>query len=91
MKFKILFLMAILVTTLFTGCNKTEDESNKIEYPPLDESKKVIIGIDDNFAPFSFKDEKLGQGRDKAKEYLTEHPEILEEVETLVRQKLAEN
>ena len=39
---------------------------------------------------FSFKDEKLGQGRDKAKEYLTEHPEVLEEVETLVRQKLAE-
>ena len=29
---------------------------------------------------FSFKDEKLGQGRDKAKEYLTEHPEVLEEV-----------
>ena len=39
---------------------------------------------------FSFKDEKLGQGRDKAKEYLTEHPEVLEEVETLVREKLAE-
>ena len=39
---------------------------------------------------FSFKDEKLGQGRDKAKEYLTEHPEVLEEIETLVRQKLAE-
>ncbi len=39
---------------------------------------------------FSFKDEKLGQGRDKAKEFLTEHPDVLEEVETLVRQKLAE-
>jgi len=39
---------------------------------------------------FSFKDEKLGQGRDKAKEYLTEHPEVLQEVETLVREKLAE-
>ena len=38
----------------------------------------------------SFKDEKLGQGRDKAKEYLTEHPEVLQEVETLVREKLAE-
>ncbi|MBR6098665.1 recombinase RecA [bacterium] len=40
---------------------------------------------------FSFKDEKLGQGRDKAKEYLTEHSEVLEEIETLVRQKLAED
>ena len=39
---------------------------------------------------FSFNDEKLGQGRDKAKEFLTEHPEVLEEIETLVRQKLAE-
>ena len=39
---------------------------------------------------FSFKDEKLGQGRDKAKEYLTDHPEVLQEVETLVREKLAE-
>jgi len=39
---------------------------------------------------FSFKDEKLGQGRDKAKEYLTEHPDVLAEVETLVREKLAE-
>ena len=40
---------------------------------------------------FSFKEEKLGQGRDKAKEYLTEHPEVLQEIETLVREKLAEN
>ena len=39
---------------------------------------------------FSFKDEKLGQGRDKAKEYLSEHPEVLEEIDTLIRQKLAE-
>ncbi len=39
---------------------------------------------------FSFKDEKLGQGRDKAKEYLTDHPEVLAEIESLVRAKLAE-
>ena len=39
---------------------------------------------------FSFNDEKLGQGRDKAKEFLTDHPEVLSEIETLVRQKLAE-
>ena len=39
---------------------------------------------------FSYNDEKLGQGRDKAKEYLTENPEVLAEVEKLVREKLAE-
>ena len=40
---------------------------------------------------FSFNDEKLGQGRDKAKEFLTANPEILDTVEKLVREKLAEN
>ena len=39
---------------------------------------------------FSFNDEKLGQGRDKAKEFLTENPDVLAEVEKLVREKLAE-
>ena len=40
---------------------------------------------------FSYKEERLGQGRDKAKEFLTSNPEILQEVENLVREKLAEN
>ena len=40
---------------------------------------------------FSFNDDKLGQGRDKAKEFLATNPEILNQVETLVREKLAEN
>lgn len=40
---------------------------------------------------FSFNEEKLGQGRDKAKEFLASNPEILNQVETLVREKLAEN
>ncbi|MBR2430021.1 recombinase RecA [bacterium] len=40
---------------------------------------------------FSFNDEKLGQGRDKSKEYLANNPEILNTVETLVREKLAQN
>ncbi len=40
---------------------------------------------------FSYKDEKLGQGREKAKEYLEENPDVLAEVETLVREKLAQN
>lgn len=40
---------------------------------------------------FSYNDEKLGQGRDKAKEYLAANPEILTEVETKVREKIQEN
>jgi len=39
---------------------------------------------------FSFNEEKLGQGRDKAKEFLASNPDILAEVERLVREKLAE-
>ena len=40
---------------------------------------------------FSFKDDKLGQGRDKAKEFLAANPDVLNQVETLVREKLANN
>ena len=40
---------------------------------------------------FSYKEERLGQGRDKAKDFLTSNPEILQEVENLVREKLAES
>jgi len=39
---------------------------------------------------FSFNEEKLGQGRDKAKDFLSENPDILEQVDTLVREKLAQ-
>lgn len=39
---------------------------------------------------FSFNEEKLGQGRDKARDFLTENPDILAQVETLVREKLAQ-
>lgn len=39
---------------------------------------------------FSYEDEKLGQGRDKAKEYLAEHADILSTIEKLIREKLAE-
>jgi len=39
---------------------------------------------------FSYNDEKIGQGRDKAKEFLDENTDILAEVEAKVREKLAE-
>lgn len=38
---------------------------------------------------FSYNEEKLGQGREKAKEYFENHPETLAEVEAKVREKLA--
>ena len=37
---------------------------------------------------FSFKDQRLAQGRDNARIYLKEHPEITAEIEKLVRESL---
>ncbi len=37
---------------------------------------------------FSYNDEKLGQGREKVKEYLTANPDIKEEIEAKIREKL---
>ena len=39
---------------------------------------------------FSYNEEKLGQGRDKARDFLTENPDLLSEIETKVREKLAD-
>ena len=39
---------------------------------------------------FSYNDEKLGQGRDKAKDFLAENPDIMNEIETKIREKLSE-
>ena len=39
---------------------------------------------------FSYNEEKLGQGRDKARDYLNANPELLSEIERIVREKLAE-
>lgn len=38
---------------------------------------------------FSYNEEKLGQGRDKSKEFLEQNPQILNEIEQKVREKLA--
>ena len=39
---------------------------------------------------FSYNDAKLGQGREKSKEFLDANPELLAEIERLVREKLSE-
>jgi recombination protein RecA len=36
---------------------------------------------------YSYQGERIGQGRENAKKYLTEHPEIFAEVDTAVRAK----
>ena len=40
---------------------------------------------------FSYNDEKLGQGRDKSKEFLAANPDMLAEIEGKIREKLAED
>ena len=37
---------------------------------------------------FAYNGEKIGQGKENAKQYLIDHPEIYDEVDTLVREKL---
>lgn len=37
---------------------------------------------------YSYNDEKMGQGRENAKEFLKEHPEIADEIEQKIREKL---
>ena len=39
---------------------------------------------------FSIGDERIGQGRDNAKQYIADHPELAEELEAKVRTHLAE-
>ena len=41
--------------------------------------------IDKSGAWYAYKDEKIGQGRENTKQFLKEHPEILEEIEAKIR------
>lgn len=51
----------------------------------------VNFGIVDKAgAWFSYNNEKLGQGREKSKEFLAENPDMLKEIEGKIRAKLAE-
>lgn len=61
----------------------------------LNESCVVDIAVEYNViaksgAWFSYKEERLGQGRDKAICYLLDHPDVCEEVMTAVNAKIAE-
>lgn len=56
----------------------------------LDVAAKMNI-VDKAGAWYSYKDEKLGQGREKAKEYLASNPEIMANIEAEIREKLNVN
>ena len=52
----------------------------------------IDIGVNDGIidkagAFFSYNGEKIGQGRENAKQFLAEHPEIAQEIETYIREK----
>ncbi len=56
----------------------------------LDVGSRSDIGIiEKSGAWYSYNKQRLGQGREAAKAFLKEHPEIFEEIYTAVRQKLA--
>lgn len=38
---------------------------------------------------FSYKEQRIGQGRDNTRQYLKEHPEVADEIDALLREKLA--
>ncbi len=40
---------------------------------------------------FSYNDQRIAQGRDNARQYLKEHPEMADEIDALIRQQLAQN
>jgi recombination protein RecA len=46
--------------------------------------------IEKSGAWYSYKGEKIGQGKDNAREYLREHPAIADEIETALRQQSAD-
>ncbi|MBT8001783.1 MAG: DNA recombination/repair protein RecA, partial [Rhodospirillales bacterium] len=50
------------------------------------------IGVNDGIVEksgswFSYNSERIGQGRENAKTYLREHPEMADEIESIIRQK----
>ena len=47
--------------------------------------------VDKSGSWFSYKDQRLGQGRDNSKEFLVANPEIADAIEKEIRQKNAEN
>ncbi|MCA1927736.1 MAG: DNA recombination/repair protein RecA, partial [Calditerrivibrio sp.] len=53
----------------------------------------IDVGVDEGIigkagAWFSYKDTKIGQGKENARQYLKDNPEVMKEVEAEIRKKL---
>lgn len=46
------------------------------------------VGLEKSGSWYSYKDQRIGQGKENAKQFLEEHPEIAEEIEAQLRAKL---
>ncbi len=60
------------------------------------EGEIIELGVLHNFvdkagAWFSYKNQRIGQGKDNARVFLKEHPEIAQEIESQIREKLLTN
>lgn len=51
----------------------------------LDLAASISI-VNKSGAWYAYRDDKIGQGRENAKQYLREHPEVMQEIETKVRE-----
>ena len=60
------------------GISKEGDLLDLISSPEAEIIQKVVLGL-------LYNGERLGQGRENAKEYLREHPETLAKIENAVR------
>ena len=68
---KLLLTAGLMVSMLITGCGETPVEQNGGESNPAGTSKKIVVGLDDEYAPMGFKNESneiVGFDVDLAKE-----------------------
>ena len=66
--------------------------SRKIRKPRASNDKDLSLMrvlaklIEKSGAWYAYKGEKIGQGKDNAREYLKEHPDVAQEIETKIRE-----
>ena len=78
---KVLVIIVLLEFTILYG-EGISREGELIDYG-------VSLGLVDNAgAWYSYKGDKIGQGRDNSRLFLKEHPEIAQEIEASIRAEL---
>ena len=55
---KIFFAALLLVTMIFTGCGGSQGGDQPKDSGSEKKSDKIVIGLDDEYKPMGFKDEK---------------------------------